>query len=122
MRVWGSVEGRLVEVVGEPGEFLIEGLPVERAVPTEHRLRAALVNSGAAHPRVRLRLVPAVEGAGGALDVPLAIAALAFAGGVLGDGEGWIYASGRLGPDGRVRVPGSRVTLRDVARRIGKGG
>ncbi len=121
VRIWGALEGRLIEVSSEPGGepgLRVAGVPAERARTTEDRLRAALLNSGvvADVPPVLVRLVPAVEaGATSDLDLPLALAALASAR-VIGAGFRWMFATGRLGLDGTVHAVGlrGRTTLADV--------
>jgi len=121
VRVWGEVEDRLIEVrawAGPEGTSLrIEGLPAWRGRTAADRVRAALINSGivAEAPAVVIRLEPEIRaGPTGDLDVAIAVAALASAG-LVGAGLRWILATGRLGPDGRVRGFGEPVSLLEVA-------
>ncbi len=122
VRVWGVVEGRLIEPRVEPatsgGWFGIEGLPEDRTRTTADRVRAALVNSGLVRevPPVVIRLEPGVAG-GGTSDLDLALALAVLAGvGVVGTGLRWVLATGRLGLDGVVHPHGfgDRPTLADV--------
>ena len=108
VRVWGVVEDRLIEVLfrgADPGVGIsIEGLPEGRSRTTADRVRAALVNSGLVPeaPAVAVRLSPRVyQGQTSELDLPVALAALAFDG-LVGSGLRWIFATGRLGLDGSV--------------------
>lgn len=121
LRIWGTAEGRLIEVVAEPGGagLRISGLPESRRRTTAERVRAALLNSGvvAREPAVVLRIVPAVPGgATWDLDLPLALAA-AWAVGSAAAASRWLFATGRLGPDGSVHTPllPGPITLGEVA-------
>lgn len=108
VRVWGTVEDRLIElrvvpVTADPG-IRIVGLPERRMRTTADRVRAALVNSGLVReaPPVTIRLHPAVLG-GTTSDLDLAIALAVVASvGAIGEGLRWIMATGRLGLDGAV--------------------
>ena len=122
VRVWGVVEDRLIELRVEAATsgvgIRVDGLPENRKRTTADRVRAALVNSGLVReaPPVAIRLEPPVRtGTTSGLDLAVALAVLAQAGG-LGSGLGWILATGRLGLDGTVHAPGlaDRPTLADV--------
>ncbi|HVM11731.1 MAG TPA: hypothetical protein VM638_04575 [Actinomycetota bacterium] len=97
MRVWGAVGDLLVEVVARRSE---DGFRVQRSREARDRLRSAPVCSGLVRegPAVDLRLVPPVGSP--LLDLPLALAALGAAGRL--EEAGWVFAHGRLGPDGTV--------------------
>ena len=122
-RVWGVAQGRLIEVRVEPEmAFRVLGLPPDRARTTADRVRAAILNCGLLReaPAVAIRLEPGVDsGATWYLDVPIALAALTWAG-VIGTGLRWILATGRLGLDGAVHQPGlsERLTLAGAADRL----
>ncbi|MGH2572967.1 MAG: magnesium chelatase domain-containing protein [Actinomycetota bacterium] len=112
VRVWGTVEDRLIElrvepVTEDPGIGIV-GLPERRTRSTADRVRAALVNSRLVReaPPVTIRLEPAVQG-GTPNDLDLAIAlALLASVGAIGKGLRWILATGRLGLDGAVYASG----------------
>ncbi|MFB3737469.1 MAG: magnesium chelatase domain-containing protein [Candidatus Velamenicoccus archaeovorus] len=122
MRVWGSVGDRLIEVQVEDTSsrtgLLILGLPADRARTAADRIRAALVVSGLLPeaPEVLIRLVPEVRsGPTWDLDLPIAVALLAFTG-LIDGGLRWVLGHGRLGLDGQVHTVGlnERATLADV--------
>jgi len=121
--VWGVVDDRLVELMAEPDHaFRIVGLPEDRPRTTADRIRAALLNSGLLReaPFVSIRLDPLVAAeTTWDLDLPLALAALAWVG-VVGRDLRWIFAAGRLGLDGTVfgRGLAERITLVEVADRF----
>ncbi|MEO8424648.1 MAG: magnesium chelatase domain-containing protein [Actinomycetota bacterium] len=109
VRVWGTVDDRLIELRAEPGGagsgIHIEGLPHGRARTTGDRVRAAIVNSGLLprEPAGVIRLDPPIAvGATSDLDLPIALAALAQLGVIRQ--VGWIFAGGRLGLDGRIHI------------------
>jgi magnesium chelatase family protein len=123
VRVWGLADSRLVEVHASPGTPFIHGLPPERVRTTRDRIRAALINTGLVRelPRVTVRLAPSTSGTTHELDLAIALAILVEAG-IAGSGLRWIFATGRLGPDGRVfstflEEPGSSVTVVTVLER-----
>jgi predicted ATPase with chaperone activity len=110
VRVWGVVEDLLIEVRGGPAlpgtGITIEGLPPGRDRTTADRVLAALLNVEllVEAPSLALQVTPPVHAASTSeLDLPLALAALARAGG-LPAGLRWVFASGRLGLDGRVHA------------------
>ncbi len=123
VRVWSSVDDRLVEVVVEPSDHLrVEGLPERRARTTVDRVRSAVVTSGLVEevPACALSLVPALRsGPTCDLDLALALAVLVRAE-VVPERLGWVFATGRLGLDGRVFAEGliEPVGLGDVVRGI----
>ena len=122
VRVWGVVGDRLIEVRVEPAEgdaeLRIEGLPADRTRTAADRVRAALLNSDLVPrvPSVLLRLRPAIPtGNTSDLDLPLALAVLAFAR-VITSRLRWILATGGLGLDGTLYGADltDGVTLADV--------
>jgi predicted ATPase with chaperone activity len=101
----------LIEVRAEPapdgGGLRIEGLPQTRVRTTADRVWAALTNSGLLRelPPVAVRLHPCVmAGVTNELDLPIALAVLARAEVI--PGVPWIFATGRLGLDGRIYADG----------------
>lgn len=116
VRVWGVVDDRLVELVTGPSDrFEIVGLPPRSARATTDRVRAALINTGliAEVPAVVVALHPAIEGGTTSdLDVAVAMAALAGAGALDGNGIGWVLAVGRLGLDGTIHAYGLERTVK----------
>jgi magnesium chelatase family protein len=105
-----GVAGHVVEVEadlssGLPG-ITFTGLPDTTVVEARDRVRAAVVNSGAAWPnrKITLALLPAdLRKHGSRFDLALAVAILAVAGVVpqaATHGIGWV---GELGLDGRLR-------------------
>ncbi|MFL5800123.1 MAG: magnesium chelatase domain-containing protein [Actinomycetota bacterium] len=110
VRVWGAVGDRLVEVLTEAAEadsgLRIVGLPAGRARTAADRVRAAIVNSRLLPEAalVEIRLEPPLDsGESAPLDLPMALGALVSTG-VIGEGLGWIFATGRLGLDGSVHL------------------
>lgn len=109
VRVWGVVDGRLIELVAEvdpqmDGGLRIEGLSRERGRPTADRVQAALANSGllSEAPGIVIRLRPPLVGSSTGLDLPLALAALVAVGRFRGHACSHLFASGRFGMDGRI--------------------
>ena len=109
VRVWGTVDDRLIELLAKPGGtgsgIRIEGLPLGQSRTTGDRVRAALVNSGLLHrePVAVIHLDPPIRaGSTSDLDLPIALAALAKIGVI--SQVGWIFAGGRLGLDGRIHI------------------
>jgi len=107
VRVWGMVEDRLVELRVGPADGCgpkVVGLPEERVRTTVDRVRAGLVNAGILQeaPDVVVHVDPPLRGAPTwELDLPIAVAWLAARGRV-DPGVRWVFATGRLGLDGRV--------------------
>ncbi|MFE7096837.1 YifB family Mg chelatase-like AAA ATPase [Streptomyces erythrochromogenes] len=105
-----GVDGVVVEVQAdlEPGvaAFTLVGLPDKTLVESRDRVRAAVVNSGAAWPQKKLTvgLSPAsVPKAGAGFDLAVAIAVLGAAEVVDPEAIADLVLIGELGLDGRVR-------------------
>ncbi|SDE17578.1 magnesium chelatase family protein [Blastococcus fimeti] len=113
-RTWSvglvGVRGALVEVEldiaqGLPGVALV-GLPDAVVRQSVDRVRAAVTNSGGEFParRITIGLSPAsMPKQGSGFDLALAVAVLAAAGTVPGDGIDQLVLLGELGLDGAVR-------------------
>ena len=121
-----GLTGQIVEVqadlsAGLPG-LTFTGLPDTSVVEARDRIRAAVLNSGAAWPnrRITLALLPAdVRKAGSRFDLAMAIAILAAAGRVAAEAIADVVWIAELGLDGCLRSVRGVLPAMIAARRAG---
>jgi magnesium chelatase family protein len=122
-----GVDGDVVEIEADVAESGIPGLHftglADKTVVESHdRIRAALVNSGVAWPakRITLALLPAdVRKVGSRFDLAMAMALLAAAKQIPGDGLDGVVWIAELGLDGRLRPVRGVLPAITAARRAG---
>ncbi len=118
-----GVDGYLVTVevdiaYGLP-VFNIVGLPDAAVKESQHRVQAAIKNSGLAFPnrRITVNLAPAdIKKEGPAFDLPIAVGIIAAAGGIGAGALDGFVLTGELSLDGSVRPVKGVVSMALAAR------